>query len=93
MHPVSRAIFVGFVLTLLACAMPRPAAAIVVECIEASKYKYLWHIFGNNPGKLAQYLETDSAKLPGPEFCRVLARRPMYLIVPRLPAFCRPVGG
>ncbi len=72
MHPVSRAIFAGTALALLACAAPRPAAAIEVECIEASKYKYLWQLFDNDPKKFAAYLQIDPAKLPGPELCRAV---------------------
>ena len=72
MHPVSRAIFAGTAFAILACAAPRPAAAIEVECIEASKYKYLWQLFDNDPKKFAAYLQIDPAKLPGPELCRAV---------------------
>jgi hypothetical protein len=46
------------------------AAAIEVTCIEASKYKHLYQIFGNDPKKFAEYLHVDPSRLPDPEFCR-----------------------
>jgi hypothetical protein len=46
------------------------ATAIEVTCIEASKYKYLYQIFGGDPKKFAAYLQLDVAKLPNPEHCR-----------------------
>src|SRR5262245_41191829 len=46
------------------------AAAIDVQCIEASRYKHLWRIFGNDPKKFADYFQIDAKKLPDPELCR-----------------------
>ena len=46
------------------------AAAIEVTCIEASKYKHLYKIFGGDPRKFAAYLQIDPGRLPGPEHCR-----------------------
>ena len=46
------------------------AAAIEVQCIEASKYKYLYQIFGGDSKKFATYLQLDAGKLPNPEHCR-----------------------
>ena len=46
------------------------AQAIEVKCIEASKYKYLYKLFDDDPKKFAAYLQLDPAKLPDPEFCR-----------------------
>jgi hypothetical protein len=46
------------------------ATAIEVQCIEASKYKYLYQIFGGDSKKFAAYLQLDAGKLPNPEHCR-----------------------
>ncbi|MBX9844268.1 MAG: hypothetical protein K2Z80_20910 [Xanthobacteraceae bacterium] len=46
------------------------AAAIEVTCIEASKYKHLYKIFGGDARKFAAYLQIDPGRLPGPEHCR-----------------------
>jgi hypothetical protein len=59
---------------VLATSMVRPqtARALDVQCIEASKYKHLNLIFGNDRRKLAQYLRLDEANPPDPEACRAL---------------------
>ena len=46
------------------------AAALEVTCIEASKYKHLYKIFGGDARKFAAYLQIDPGRLPGPEHCR-----------------------
>jgi hypothetical protein len=46
------------------------AVAIEVSCIEASKYKHLYKIFGGDPRKFAAFLQIDPGRLPGPEHCR-----------------------
>jgi len=51
------------------------AAAIEVQCIEASKYKYLYQIFGGDSKKFAAYLQLDGGKLPNPEHCRTASSR------------------
>jgi hypothetical protein len=48
------------------------ASAIEIQCIEASKYKYLYRIFDNDPKKFGAYLQVDSARLPGGEVCRAV---------------------
>lgn len=58
------------VFTVLAAALPGRAQAVEVKCIEASKYKYVWQLFENDPRRFAAYLHTDPARLPNPEFCR-----------------------
>jgi hypothetical protein len=60
------------VLSLL--AHPKPADAFQVQCIEESKYKYLYELFGGDPRKFAAYLEIDPAahRLPDPELCRAV---------------------
>jgi hypothetical protein len=51
---------------------PQNALALDVQCIEASKYKHLYLIFGNDRRKLAQYLRLNETSLPDPEACRAL---------------------
>ena len=46
------------------------AAALEMTCIEASKYKHLYQIFGGDPKKFAAFLQIDAKRLPHPEFCR-----------------------
>jgi hypothetical protein len=48
------------------------ARALDVQCIEASKYKHLYLIFGNDRRKFAQYLRLSEASLPDPEVCRAV---------------------
>ena len=52
------------------CLMASRAAAIEVSCIEASKYRHLYQIFGGDPQKFAAYLQIEPNRLPDPEFCR-----------------------
>jgi hypothetical protein len=49
-----------------------PASAMEIKCIEASRYKHLYRIFGGDAQKLAAYLDIDTRKygLPAPELCR-----------------------
>jgi len=49
---------------VLATGMMRPqtARALEVQCIEPSKYKHLYLIFGNDRRKLVQYLRLNEAK-------------------------------
>jgi hypothetical protein len=51
---------------------PREAAALEINCVEASKYKYLYLIFGNDRRKFASYLRVSDAKLPDGETCRAV---------------------
>ena len=64
---------IGLIIVMLAAAAVLDigrVAAIEVACIEASKYKYLYKIFGGDPRKFAAYLQVDPGRLPGPEHCR-----------------------
>jgi hypothetical protein len=70
---ISRFKLSALALTLLICCGPwKTALAIEVECIEASKYKYVYRIFGNDPAKFAAYfkLGPSRGKLPDGELCR-----------------------
>jgi hypothetical protein len=49
---------------------PRPASALDFKCIEASRYKYLFELFGGDPKKFAAYLEINPSRLPNPNHCR-----------------------
>src|SRR5262249_42485309 len=61
----------GAVLALNAfCA--QDAQALEFQCVEASKYKYLYQIFGNDQRKFAEYMGVDASKLPHPEVCRAI---------------------
>jgi hypothetical protein len=46
------------------------ATALEVTCIEASKYKHLYRIFGNDPKRFAEFLDIDPSRLPNRELCR-----------------------
>src|SRR5262245_18358498 len=46
------------------------AHALDVTCIEASKYKHLYKIFGNDPHRFADFFDMDPGRLPGREDCR-----------------------
>ena len=48
------------------------ADALEITCIEASRYRHLYQLFGSDPKQLAAFLELDPAKLPRPEFCRAI---------------------
>jgi hypothetical protein len=64
---------IGPILFLLAVATVvgiGRAATLEVTCIEASKYKHLYKIFGGDARKFAAYLQIDPGRLPGPEHCR-----------------------
>jgi hypothetical protein len=58
----------------LAAAMFGSAGAVEVRCIEESKYKHLYQLFGDDPRKFAAYLEVDpdQHRLPDPEACRAV---------------------
>ena len=56
----------------LAALWLAPASAMEIKCIEASRYKHLYWIFGDDPQKLAAYLGVDTSRypLPGRDLCR-----------------------
>jgi hypothetical protein len=49
-----------------------PAHAMEVSCIEASRYKHIYRIFGNDRKRFAAYFGVDARNLPGPEVCRAV---------------------
>ncbi|MGH6767600.1 MAG: hypothetical protein ACRECO_01120 [Xanthobacteraceae bacterium] len=51
-------------------ASVRPAAAIEIHCIEASKYKYLYRLFDDDRRKAAAFLRVAPSSLPDGEICR-----------------------
>jgi hypothetical protein len=57
------------------CLSSPPARAIEIECIEASKYKYLYQLFNNNRARLAAFLRVDARQLPDGEKCRAVIIR------------------
>lgn len=59
-------------LALATCVARHPAQALDIRCIEASRYEFLFQIFGGDAGRFAQYLELDTARPPTPGLCRAL---------------------
>jgi hypothetical protein len=51
---------------------PHAARAVEIQCLEPSKYKYLYLIFGNDRRKFAQHLRVSEAGLPDGEACRAV---------------------
>ncbi len=49
------------VLVLVVAAVER-ADALEITCIEASRYRHLYQLFGNDPKQLAAFLDLDSAE-------------------------------
>ena len=49
-----------------------PVLGTEVQCIEESKYKYLFQLFDNNTRKFGDYfgLDAETSRMPEPEFCR-----------------------
>jgi hypothetical protein len=70
MSRLLRSFCIAWILALPSLMIADRAQAIEVKCIEASKYKYLWKLFDDDPKKFAAYLQIDPANLPNPEFCR-----------------------
>lgn len=48
------------------------AEALEFTCIEASRYRHLYQLFGGDPKQLASFLGLEPASLPKPEFCRAI---------------------
>src|SRR5262245_49617510 len=59
-------------LILASCFHVEPTRAVDIRCIDASKYKYLWQMFGNNQQKFAEFLKISPSQLPAPEMCRAI---------------------
>lgn len=53
-------------------ALPRRADALEFTCVEASRYRHLYQLFGGDSKQLAAFLGLDGAPLPKPEFCRAI---------------------
>src|SRR5689334_7779680 len=49
-----------------------PAQAIEVNCVEASRYKHIMRIFGNDNARFAAFFRTTTSQMPHPESCRAL---------------------
>jgi len=62
---------VGLV-ALIATGLVETVAAIEVHCIDESKYKHLYQLFGGDARSFAAYLNIDPNHLPDPETCRAL---------------------
>src|SRR5262245_4290450 len=58
------------ILAIVGLAGVGRAAALEITCIEASRYKHLYKIFGGDARKFAAYLQIDPGRLPNPEHCR-----------------------
>ena len=67
-----RAFQIILALVALGFAASSPAAALEVTCIEASRYRHLYQLFGGDPKQFAAYLGLDPARLPHPEHCRAV---------------------
>jgi len=66
-----RRVWLTIALLLFAgCMTGNRAAAIEITCIESSKYRHLYQLFGGDQKKLAAYLQIVTNRLPDPEFCR-----------------------
>jgi Sel1 repeat len=64
---------IGILTLILASCFPNePTRAIDIQCIDASKYKYLWQLFGNSQQKFAEFLKVSPSQLPAPEMCRAI---------------------
>ena len=50
---------IGLAFSALLLPGLRSAAAIEVKCVEASRYKYLFQIFGNDRQRFANYLQIN----------------------------------
>jgi hypothetical protein len=64
---------IGILTLILASGfLVEPTRAVDIQCIDASRYKYLWQIFGNNQQKFAEFLKVSPSQLPAPEMCRAI---------------------
>jgi hypothetical protein len=67
-----RALHLILAVVALAGVACERADALDVTCIEASRYRHLYRLFGNDPKQLAAFLELDPGQLPRPEHCRAV---------------------
>jgi hypothetical protein len=56
----------------LVCSASQGTNAIELTCIEASRYRHLYQLFGGDPRQLAAFLQLDPTQLPRPEHCRAM---------------------
>jgi hypothetical protein len=63
---------VAAVFAALLIAGSRAADAIEITCIEGSRYKHLYRIFGDDRQKMADYLQIDAGRLPDGDKCRAI---------------------
>jgi hypothetical protein len=64
---------IGILTLILASGfLVEPTRAVDIQCIDASRYKYLWQSFGNNQQKFAEFLKVSPSQLPAPEMCRAI---------------------
>src|SRR5262249_54012717 len=66
-----RAVRIAIAVLAFAAAAGR-ADALEVTCIEASRYRHLYQLFGSDHKQLAAFLGLNPATLPRPEFCRAV---------------------
>lgn len=52
--------------------IPTSAAGLEITCVEASRYKYLYEIFGGDSQRFADHFQVGTAKLPEGEMCRAI---------------------
>ena len=67
-----RAFLVLTAVVAMAVAASGRADALEFNCIEASRYRHLYQLFGGDPKQLAAFLGLEPAALPKPEFCRAI---------------------
>jgi hypothetical protein len=58
--------------TLFTAAQSQTALAVEVRCIEESRYKHLYQLFGGDARKFAAYLNIGTDRLPDPDICRAV---------------------
>lgn len=63
MKPARVRSFVGCIVLAFACMGSVPAHAIEITCVEASKYKYIFRIFDNDPRSFARFFVEEAAEI------------------------------
>ena len=62
----------AFQVIVAVIAVSGRAEALEITCIESSRYRHLYQLFGGDPKQLAAFLGLDPATLPRPEHCRAI---------------------
>jgi hypothetical protein len=57
---------------VIGLTLSESARALEIKCIEGSKYKYLFQIFGDDPERFASTFQIEKSQLPDPEMCRAI---------------------